>query len=194
VNGSHDVSNFEEHLAYVKYIATYVHNKYPIRGLDLEDVIQEGVLGLFDAYKRFDPKREVAFTTYARYRIKGAILDSFRRWLPCDHQIAQDDRIELINSFEYASREAERSRCTEDLTDALRGIDIKDTVSKLLQTITNKEATVVKLSVCSGYTRQEISELLGISKAEISKLRHNALVKLRDEVLTLNLDLTNFKP
>lgn len=45
---------------------------------ELSDLYQAGWLGLLDARKKFDPARHVRFGTYARFRIRGAILDSLR--------------------------------------------------------------------------------------------------------------------
>lgn len=49
-----------------------------------EDLISWGVVGLLDAMRKYDCKREAAFPTYAQYRIRGSILDYLRRcdWLP----------------------------------------------------------------------------------------------------------------
>ncbi|HZR82332.1 MAG TPA: FliA/WhiG family RNA polymerase sigma factor [Candidatus Binatia bacterium] len=49
-----------------------------------EDLISWGVVGLLDAMRKYDCKREASFSTYAQYRIRGSILDYLRRcdWLP----------------------------------------------------------------------------------------------------------------
>ncbi len=46
--------------------------------VSFEDLYSAGVTGLVEAAERFDPNRGVAFTTYAYYRIRGAVLDSRR--------------------------------------------------------------------------------------------------------------------
>jgi RNA polymerase sigma factor FliA len=48
------------------------------RHADLQDLVQAGILGLIDAAHKFDPKKHVAFSIYAKYRITGAMLDSLR--------------------------------------------------------------------------------------------------------------------
>jgi RNA polymerase sigma factor for flagellar operon FliA len=47
--------------------------------LDMEDLLGFGTLGLIDAVSRFDPTRGVKFETYALQRIRGSIIDSFRK-------------------------------------------------------------------------------------------------------------------
>src|ERR1700733_9334106 len=67
-----------EHLPLVKAIAIRVHENLPVH-VDLDDLVHAGVLGLFDAAGKFNPEKQVAFSSYAKHRIKGAILDSLRQ-------------------------------------------------------------------------------------------------------------------
>ena len=67
-----------EHLSLVKAIAIRVHENLPVH-VDLDDLVHAGVLGLFDAASKFNPDKQVAFSSYAKHRIKGAILDSLRQ-------------------------------------------------------------------------------------------------------------------
>jgi RNA polymerase sigma factor for flagellar operon FliA len=67
-----------DHLPLVKAIAVRVHENLPVH-VDLDDLVHAGVLGLFDAASKFNPYKKVVFHSYAKYRIKGAILDSLRQ-------------------------------------------------------------------------------------------------------------------
>ncbi len=67
-----------QHLPLVKAIAIRVHENLPVH-VDLDDLIHAGVLGLFDAVTKYDATKNVAFQSYAKHRIKGAILDSLRQ-------------------------------------------------------------------------------------------------------------------
>ena len=67
-----------EHLPLVKAIAVRVHENLPVH-VDLDDLVHAGVLGLFDAATKYNPDKKVAFSSYAKHRIKGAILDSLRQ-------------------------------------------------------------------------------------------------------------------
>ena len=66
-----------ENLHLVKAIAAGVRGSLPVH-IDLDDLIQAGTIGLMDAAKKFDDTKQVAFSSYAKHRIKGAILDSLR--------------------------------------------------------------------------------------------------------------------
>ena len=67
-----------EHLSLVKAIAIRVRESLPAH-VDLDDLIHAGVLGLFDAASKYDPGKKVVFRSYAKHRVKGAILDSLRQ-------------------------------------------------------------------------------------------------------------------
>ncbi len=67
-----------ENLPLVKAIAIRVHESLPVH-VELDDLIHAGILGLFDAATKFNPYKQVAFSSYAKHRIKGAMLDSLRQ-------------------------------------------------------------------------------------------------------------------
>jgi len=58
--------------------------KLPIDAADREDLINVGIIGLMEALEKFDRNRNVQFETFARFRIRGAILDELRSrdWVP----------------------------------------------------------------------------------------------------------------
>ena len=67
----------------VKRIAHHMMAKLPA-SVELDDVIQTGMLGLLDAINRYEESHGAQFETYAAQRIRGAILDGLRQadWLP----------------------------------------------------------------------------------------------------------------
>ena len=72
-----------EHLPQIKYIAQRISRRLPPE-VQLDDLISAGVIGLLDAYAKFDESKGVQFKTYAEIRIRGEILDSLRGldWAP----------------------------------------------------------------------------------------------------------------
>jgi RNA polymerase sigma factor FliA len=72
-----------EHLPVVRFLARRIHERLP-QHVDVEDLVSAGVVGLMDAFVKFDPAKRVQFRSYAQFRIRGAILDSLRTldWSP----------------------------------------------------------------------------------------------------------------
>ena len=101
-----------EHLPLVKAIAVRVHENLPVH-VDLDDLVHAGVLGLFDAATKFNPDKMVVFSSYAKHRIKGAILDSLRQldWASRDlrrrHKQLESVTRELSSTLQRAPTEAE---------------------------------------------------------------------------------------
>lgn len=73
----------QKYFPMVENIAKKISYKKP-GGLDLDDLISAGYLGLLQAIDRFDPTREILFSTFAKQRVRGAILDEINSldWTP----------------------------------------------------------------------------------------------------------------
>jgi RNA polymerase sigma factor for flagellar operon FliA len=72
-----------DYLPLVKNVAGRMAAGFP-KSVELNDLINTGVIGLIEAFNNFDPKRGVKFETFAVPRIRGAILDELRAldWVP----------------------------------------------------------------------------------------------------------------
>ena len=111
-----------KHMPLVKYVADRLAARLP-RHVDLEDLIESGMVGLLDAADRFDPLRNVQFSTFAVTRIRGAILDYLRAadWLP------RSMRNEIA-AVEKARNELKHEKSRPPTTDELverTGLDVK---------------------------------------------------------------------
>jgi RNA polymerase sigma factor FliA len=101
-----------EHLPLVKAIAVRVHENLPVH-VDFDDLVHAGILGLFDAVTKYNPSKKVVFHSYAKHRIKGAILDSLRQldWASRDlrkrHKQVEAVTRELSATLERTPTEAE---------------------------------------------------------------------------------------
>lgn len=74
-----------EHLPVVRYIARRIHERLP-QHVEMDDLVSAGMVGLLDAFNKFDTGKNVQFRSYAQFRVRGAILDSLRTldWSPRD--------------------------------------------------------------------------------------------------------------
>lgn len=72
-----------DHVDLVKRIAYRLHSRLP-DCVQMEDLIQAGMLGLLEAQERFRSEEGASFATFAGIRIRGAMLDEIRRgdWAP----------------------------------------------------------------------------------------------------------------
>jgi len=72
-----------EHYPMVRKVAYRMARRLP-RCVDVDDLINIGVLGLIEAVERFEPTRAQSFSAYARIRVQGAMVDEMRKndWVP----------------------------------------------------------------------------------------------------------------
>jgi len=72
-----------EHIGLVKRIAWHLIVRLP-SNVQVDDLIQSGMLGLIEAAKNYDPSQGASFETYAGIRVRGAMLDDVRHadWSP----------------------------------------------------------------------------------------------------------------
>ena len=68
----------ESGLPFVQALARRVAASMP-HSIDIGDLVQDGVIGLIDAARRFDEARGIKFETFAERRVRGAMIDALRR-------------------------------------------------------------------------------------------------------------------
>jgi len=73
----------ERHVGLVKRIAYHLVSRLP-PSVQVEDLIQAGMIGLLEASRNYNPQQGASFETYAGIRIRGSMLDEIRRsdWTP----------------------------------------------------------------------------------------------------------------
>ncbi len=114
----------------IKYMALRLAMRVS-SGLNVEDLISAGTVGLLDAITKFDPSREIKFRTYAEFRIRGAMLDEIRAmdWVPRSMR-------ERIGKIQHAANEYTKRKGrppTESELAAELGMEAEEVDATLLQ-------------------------------------------------------------
>jgi len=174
-----------ENIPEVRYIARRLHDRLPAH-VPFEDLVHAGILGLIDAVDKFDPSKNVPLKAYARFRIRGAILDSLRQmdWSPRNlrrqaRQI-EDAHRDLASELgrkalepEVAARLAMPLEVFQHLLGELRGLDLSSP-----QTYSSDGIEEV-LDVAA--TRPEDDPFHVTLRGEIRTLLANAIAELEDK-------------
>lgn len=107
----------------IKYIAHRLAMRLPAH-VSVEDLISAGAIGLMDALTKFDPGKKVQFSTYAEYRIKGAMLDELRAldWVP---RSVRQKMSRLDKAYWELEKEKGRPVEDEEMAEAL-GVTLAD--------------------------------------------------------------------
>ncbi len=103
----------------VKNIVERIASRVPSYIADKEDLMNVGIIGLISAIGKFDEKRNVQFETYARYRIRGAVLDELRArdWIP---RSTRTKNAKLVEAFSILQKEFGRPPEDEEVARYLK--------------------------------------------------------------------------
>ncbi|MBZ4663085.1 MAG: FliA/WhiG family polymerase sigma factor [Caloramator sp.] len=112
-----------KYIPYVKYIASRLLIGIP-PGIEFDDLVSYGIIGLIDAIEKFDPTKGIKFETYATLRIKGAIIDELRKisWMP---KSAFSKLTQLNLARENLESKLNREPTEKELADYL-GVSVND--------------------------------------------------------------------
>lgn len=107
----------EEFLPRINQIASkYAYIGQPV--LSKEDLVSAGIVGLIEAYQRFDPSKKVNFRTFAEFRIKGAILDEIRK-VDIIPRSVRDKITEFENKIRELHKKLGRMPDEEEIAEAM---------------------------------------------------------------------------
>lgn len=116
-----DAPNYDElmtqYAPLVKRVAYHMMGRLPST-IQLEDMVQAGMIGLFEALKGYDMSKGASFETYARIRIQGAMIDEVRRgdWTP--RSVYKKSR-QLSEAIREVEREKNRDAKDSEIAAAL---------------------------------------------------------------------------
>lgn len=100
--------------------------------VDIKEMLNSGIIGLVDALEKYDPKHETSFATYAQFRIRGSILDSFRTqdWVP---RSLRHKAHKLENAYMRLEQKLGRPAEDEEVAEEL-GIELEE-LQKMLSDV-----------------------------------------------------------
>jgi RNA polymerase sigma factor for flagellar operon FliA len=117
----------------VRQIATKMAKSYPDH-VQVDDLVQIGVLGLIEAIDRFKPEKFPSFVSYAKIRIQGAILDDRRSqdWTPRSVRdrasLLQNAQTHLTNKFKRLPTKTEMAKYLNVSIDRLQNLYSKSEI------------------------------------------------------------------
>ncbi|MDR3239111.1 MAG: RNA polymerase sporulation sigma factor SigE [Clostridiales bacterium] len=168
-------------------LVVYIARKFENTGVNVEDLISIGTIGLIKAINTFRADKKIKLATYASRCIENEILMYLRRNTRTKSEISIDEPLnvdwegnELLLSDILGTDVDIISRDIEEEVD-------KDLLNRALEKLTNREKKIVELRfglVADGEekTQKEVADLLGISQSYISRLEKKIIGRLRREM------------
>ena len=181
--GDHGVKNalIERNLRLVVYIA----RKFDNTGVDLDDLVSIGTIGLMKAVNSFDVDKKIKLATYASRCIENEILMYLRRTVRTKGEVSLEEPL----SSDWEGNELVLSDVLGTDGDVVYK-DIETSVEKellieALKTLSPREREIMQMRYALGggeqKTQKEVADLLGISQSYISRLEKKILVRLKKE-------------
>lgn len=167
-------------------LVVYIAKKFENTGLDVEDLISIGTIGLIKAVNTFCPQRNIKLATYASRCIENEILMVLRKQSASKAEVSIDEPLnvdwdgnELLLSDVLGSEPDAVSRPLEEE-------DERGCLLRTIRTLEDREQLILSMRFGIGggkeHTQKEIASLLGISQSYISRLEKRIIRQLKDEL------------
>ncbi len=214
------------HVGLVKRVALHLKGRLP-NFMELDELIQVGMIGLIEAKSSFDASKGVEFEIFAKNRVRGAILDQVRKlsYLPrsaivsirehneasalltgqLGREASQSELAEFmgkdIESFQKERVHAHRFQTVSLETQLPDTVDMPagesdnpearvaqeqfmDTLMASIESLPERERTVVSLYYVEEMNLKEIGAVLDVSESRISQILSSSVKKLRSYIDT----------
>lgn len=148
-------------------VIEYIARKYWYQGEPLEDFVQEGLIGLLEAERRFDPARGVKFSTYAVYWVRKRIGEAVR-----------DEKRTSLQAVRFD--DAAYGTPGDIDVEADEGLRMYDRLSDIAHPfhVPALEEKIVRLSFGDMKTLEEISKVLDMTPERVMQLKQRALRRM----------------
>ena len=174
-------------LARYKHPVTAMARMYFLSSGDVDDLIQEGMIGLFKAYLTFDAKKEVSFKSYAYTCVKSSIFsaikrDNTKKNMPLNNYVSlsgfddgDNDKFSFIIDVS-----------ADPAGDVIHKEEAKELVAKIKENLSTLENVILRYYL-DGYSYAEIGEII---KKE-TKSVDNAIQRIRKKVNAILQSMAN---
>lgn len=170
-------------------LVVYIAKKFDNTGMDLEELVSVGTIGLIKAVKSYNSEKKIKLATYASRCIENEILMYLRKMVKTKSEVSLDEPLNV----DYEGNKLLLSDVLgTDGGEIYREVEME--VEKgILRELFAKLEERDRLIICMRYglygveekTQKEIADMMGISQSYISRLEKRILEKLKSEFMKL---------
>lgn len=167
-------------------LVVYIARRFENTGINIEDLISIGTIGLIKGISSFDPEKGARLATYAARCIENEILMYFRSQKKLQGEVSLSDSIETDkegNALQLMDVVGVDDTMLDDIHDRDSALRLHQIIRERL---TTREAEIIRLRYGLGgtipLTQREIAASFGISRSYVSRIEKRALEKLRQEL------------
>ena len=167
-------------------LVVYIARKFDNTGVDTEDLISVGTIGLIKAVNSFAPEKNIKLATYASRCIENEILMYLRRVIRIKSEVSLDEPLNV----DFEGNELLMSDILGTDPD-LVSKNIENSVEKQLlweaiDKLSSRKKTIMEmrfgLSGQEEKTQKEVADIMGISQSYISRLEKKIIFRLKKEI------------
>lgn len=167
-------------------LVVYIAKKFENTGINIEDLVSIGTIGLIKAVNTFEPKKNIKLATYASRCIENEILMYLRRNLKNRAEVSLDEPLnvdwdgnELLLSDVLGTE-------GDMIYKTIEGEVEKTLLWQAMHKLNAREKTIIQLrfglNEGTEKTQKEVADILGISQSYISRLEKRILKRLQREI------------
>ena len=171
-------------------LVVYIAKKFESSGVNIEDLISIGTIGLIKSVNTFCPEKNIKLATYASRCIENEILMHLRKIAPQKMEVSLDEPLntdwdgnELMLADVLGSEGDEINRKIEE-------DDEKRVLLKVISSLREREKTIIDMRFGLGnkaeLTQKEVADRLGISQSYISRLEKRIIKRIGDKMKALS--------
>jgi len=170
-------------------LVVYIAKKFENTGINIEDLVSIGTIGLIKAINTFNPDKNIKLATYASRCIENEILMHLRKVSSQRQEISIDEPLntdrdgnELLLSDILGSDADVIQKSLDEETDRVL-------LAQAMEKLSNREKTIMQLRFGlknnEEKTQKEVADILGISQSYISRLEKRIISRLKSEISKL---------
>ena len=181
-----DFTNRELLITHNLRLVVYIARKFENTGINIEDLVSIGTIGLIKAVNSFCPGKKIKLATYASRCIENEILMYLRKTANLKNEMSIDEPLNI----DWDGNELLLSDVLgSDSDEVNRNIEMEDEKNQLLKIVANLEERERKFPVMrfgvfgsKEYTQKEVADMLGISQSYISRLEKRIIEKIKIQI------------
>ena len=168
-------------------LVVYIARKFENTGVNVEDLISIGTIGLIKAINTFNPEKKIKLATYASRCIENEILMYLRRNSKTKSEVSIDEPLNVDwEGNELLLSDILGTDADVIYKDIEEEVD-RDLLGKAMQKLSQRERRIVEmrfgiLPETTEKTQKEVADMLGISQSYISRLEKKIIAKLRNHL------------
>lgn len=166
-------------------LVVYIAKKFENSGINIEDLISIGTIGLMKAINSFNSSKNIKLATYASRCIENEILMYLRKTQKIKTEISIDEPINVDSEGNDLALGDILGTENDAMYKQVEESDNKKIVDRAIDTLGSREKMIMELRY--GFngkkelTQKEVADKLGISQSYISRIEKKVIEKLKEE-------------